>query len=333
MNEPVFTCARCRRDRPASERRSFDDRDYCPRCLDKITTLCHICGARFRLIDNCGTDAVPLCKTCLDIHNRAGIRDYCHKPRPIFYGSGPRYFGVELEIDDGGEYDSSANAILSAANTDREYIYCKHDGSLDEGLEIVSHPMSVDYHLNAAPWPEIIDKALELGYSSHQAGTCGLHVHVSRAAFGPTEQHQDAAIARVLYFFEKHWEELLKFSRRTQKQLDDWASRYGYRSEPKDILDHAKKGNGRGRYSAVNLTNLDTVEFRMFRGTLKLNTFLATLQLLDRICDVALSMSDSQIKDMSWTTFVSGCTAPELVQYLKERRLYVNEPVACEEEV
>lgn len=27
-------------------------------------------------------------------------------------------------------------------------------------------------------------------------------------------------IARILYFFEKHWKELLKFSRRTQRQLD-----------------------------------------------------------------------------------------------------------------
>ena len=31
--------------------------------------------------------------------------------------------------------------------------------------------------------------------------------------------------------------------------------------------------------------------------------------------------------------FVTGCTQPELVQYLKERRLYVNEPVCGEEEV
>lgn len=36
---------------------------------------------------------------------------------------------------------------------------------------------------------------------------------------------------------------------------------------------------------------------------------------------------------MSWTTFVSGCTQSELVQYLKERRLYVNEPVESEAEV
>ena len=51
-----------------------------------------------------------------------------------------------------------------------------------------------------------------------RAGTCGLHVHVSRLAFGETEEQQDTAIARVLYFFEKHWEELLKFSRRVPQE-------------------------------------------------------------------------------------------------------------------
>ena len=331
MSEPTFICTRCHSEIPMSDRREFDGRDYCPRCLDAITAVCHICGTRFTLTNNHGTEDTPLCEDCLHTHNAKGICEHSFKPTPIFYGKGPRYFGVELEIDDGGEYDSSANEIMAVANTEREYIYIKHDGSLDDGMEIVSHPMSIDYHMNVAPWAEVVEKARALDYCSHKAGTCGLHVHVSRAAFGATEEAQDAVIARILYFFEKHWEELLKFSRRTQKQLEDWASRYGYKAEPKEILDHAK-GGGRNRYSAVNLTNTDTVEFRLFRGTLKLNTFLATLQLLDRICDVASNLSDDDLKDLSWTTFVSGCDAPELVQYLKERRLYVNDPVELAEE-
>lgn len=176
-------------------------------------------------------------------------------------------------------------------------------------------------------------KAVEMGYTSHQAGTCGLHVHVNRTAFGATEAEQDASIARVLYFFEKFWNELLKFSRRTQSQLDQWAARYGYKDKPQDILDHAKGGRHAGRYTAVNLTNSSTVELRMFRGTLKYNTLIATLQLLDRICDIAIYMTDADLQAMSWPAFVSGCTQPELVQYLKERRLYVNEPVESEGDI
>lgn len=140
-------------------------------------------------------------------------------------------------------------------------------------------------------------------------------------------------IARILYFFEKHWEELLKFSRRTPAQLDRWAARYGYQDQPKDILEHAKDDRHSSRYTCVNLSNADTIEFRIFRGTLRVNTIFATLQLLDRICDVALALSDANLKEMSWTTFAAGCEAPELVQYLKERRLYVNEPVADGEEI
>ena len=102
---------------------------------------------------------------------------------------------------------------------------------------------------------------------------------------------------------------------------------------PKDILDHAKKGTNGSRYTCVNLQNDSTIEFRIFRGTLKYNTLIATLQLVERICDVAIFLSDEELKAMSWTTFVSGCQAPELMQYLKERRLYVNEPVAGEEEL
>ena len=198
-------------------------------------------------------------------------------------------------------------------------------------MEIVTHPMTLDYHLHQMPWAAILNKAKELGYLSHQAGTCGLHVHVNRTAFGETEEEQEEVIGRILYFFEKHWEELLKFSRRSQKQLRRWADRYGLKEHPKQVLDIAK--GSQERYMCVNLTNYHTVEFRMFRGTLKLNTLIATLQLIDRICDCAVNLDDEEIKDLSWTTFVSGCAhLPELVQYLKERRL-INEPVTTEAEV
>ena len=114
--------------------------------------------------------------------------------------------------------------------------------------------------------------------------------------------------------------------------MEQWAARYGRKDDPKAVLDHAK-GSRLGRYTCVNLTNYDTIEFRMFRGTLKLNTFLATLQMVDRICNVAFSLSDQQMQELTWTDFAAGCTAPELIQYLKERRLYVSEPVTAPEEV
>lgn len=366
--EETRICDVCGGEHPLSELVEFDGSLVCGECMRTETVVCERCGKRIWSDDNAGDNGTPLCQSCYDryytscvecgriLHqddayyideddyearcynchcrhsdNRV-IHDYYYKPEPVFYGDGRRYFGVELEIDDGGELNTNAEKVASVANHAEDLVYIKHDGSLNDGFEIVTHPMTLDYHLSHMPWAEVLSKAKKMRYTSHQAGTCGLHVHINRSAFGDTEEAQEEVIARILYFFEKHWEELLKFSRRTQKQLERWADRYGLKEHPKQVLDIAK--GTRERYTCVNLTNYHTVEFRMFRGTLKLNTLIATLQLLDRICDVAICLSDEQIKDLSWTSFVSGCAhLPELVQYLKERRLYVNEPITAEAEV
>ena len=241
------------------------------------------------------------------------------------------HFGVELEIDEGGTVNSNAQKLLDIANANAENLYIKTDGSLDEGLELVTHPMTLEYHLNEMPWEQVLCKAQRMGYLSHAAGTCGLHVHISRLAFGCTYEQQEAAIARLLYFVEKFWAELLRFSRRTQSQMNRWAARYGIRLTPSEQMNHAKNSCA-GRYTAVNLTNADTVEIRMFRGTLKLNTLKATLQMVNHLVEVAVSMSDAAVQDMSWFDFLDDITEPELIQYLKERRLYVNEPVNTSEE-
>ena len=298
----------------------MNESPLCESCAEETTMLCSHCGERIWRDDNAGDESTPLCQDCYDRHYTN-----CHNCGDIIRIS-QTYYACES--------DGNAAEVMSIANgSGLENLYCKHDGSLDDGFEMVTHPMTLAYHQSEMPWAAILQKAVQMGYTSHQAGTCGLHVHVNRNAFGETEAQQDAVIARILYFFEKNWEELLKFSRRTQHQLDQWAARYGYKDQPKELLDHAKKSAHAGRYTSVNLTNKNTIEFRIFRGTLKYNTLIATLQLLDRICDVALFMSDEELKAMSWTTFVSGCTQPELVQYLKERRLYVNEPIESEAEV
>ena len=366
--EETRVCDICGRDHPLSELKEFDGVLLCESCWNSETIVCSQCGERIWLDDNEGSSETPLCgqcferfyTTCVDcgrtIHqddayyideddydarcytchcrhaDHRVIHDYYYKPEPIFYGKGSRFFGVELEIDGAGESNANAAKIVEIANCNQELVYIKHDGSLNDGLEIVTHPMTLDFHLHQMRWAALLDKAKAMGYRSHLANTCGLHIHVNRTAFGETEEDQEAVIGRILYFFEKHWEELLKFSRRTKKQLSRWAERYGLREYPHQVLDEAKGSHE--RYTAVNLMNRYTIEIRLFRGTLKLNTIFAVLQLVDHICDIAVSLSDEEIKDLSWTTFVSGCAyLPELVQYLKERRLYINEPVTAEAEV
>ena len=177
-----------------------------------------------------------------------------------------------------------------------------------------------------------MSKAISMGYRSHQTSTCGLHVHINRSCLGDTQEEQDHVISHILYFVEKNWNELLKFSRRSEYSMNRWASRYGYEKSGRDILEKAKKGN-LGRYAAVNLQNYSTVEFRLFRGTLKYSTFIAALELVNEICDVALNYTEEEIEKLSWCDFVGTIEAPELIGYLKERKLYINEDVEDQEEL
>ena len=367
----TFICSACGELHPLEDRTVVDGHEFCRPCLNEETLLCRECGRRILREDNAGDEDTPLCSSCYDRYytncTRCGavlhldrtyflrddvdeeeplchscytarssemeIHNYYYKPDPIFYGEGGRYLGVELEIDGAGERNDHASRLMEIANLHGlEHVYIKHDGSLDDGMELVTHPMTLPYHLTEMPWGDVTAEALRMGYTSHKAATCGLHVHVNCNAFGDTDEEQEEVIARVLFFVENHWNELLRFSRRSRSQMEQWAARYGRKDDPKAVLDSAKKEHYQ-RYKCVNLTNYHTIEFRMFRGTLKLNTILATLQMVDRICDVALYLTDEEMQQLTWTEFMAGCTAPELVQYLKERRLYVSEPVTAAEEV
>ena len=364
----TFICSHCGDRYDFEERNYFDGSELCDECYDEETVVCEHCGTRIWECDavnsdiilcedcfqdyycccsDCGTtihndnayyidddEDYPYCCNCYEQHcSHEHIHSYSYKPDPIFYGDGNRYFGVELEIDVGGQDDSNAETLSEIANADGvKHIYIKRDGSLSDGMEIVTHPMSLEYHLTEMPWEDVMHKAVRMGYLSHKTSTCGLHIHVNKTTFGSNHEEQDECISRVLFFVERFWQELLKFSRRTEVQMTRWAARYGIKENPKATLDNAKK-NYSGRYTCVNLTNYHTIEFRIFRGTLKYSTLVATLQLVNKICDIAISMSDEDITVLNWCDFVSSIEEPELINYLKERRLYVNEPVECEEEV
>lgn len=359
-------CTRCGEVLADYEGTTVDDDLLCDDCVDELCTTCDHCeeviwtedcvtdGDTY-LCRECFSDYYRRCENCDNIihddsvcwHNDLAyccdcfddidyddeIEDYNYKPEPIFYGDSYMYFGVELEVDKGGKDGENARTLKDIANVHNDHIYIKSDGSLNDGFEIVSHPMTLDYHMNTMDWESVLHEAVNMDYRSHQTDTCGLHIHVNRDAFGENQSKQEEVIAKILFFIEKHWAEMFRFSRRSEYNMNRWSARYGLEKTGKEILEKAKE-SGYGRYVAVNLRNYSTIEFRLFRGTLKLNTFLATLQLVNEICRVALLFSEEEIEKMSWSVFVRDMTPyPELVQYLKERQLYINEEIFAEEEM
>lgn len=356
-------CSRCGKSLNCSETNVFDGRVFCSDCLENETVFCECCGDRiwrdesagdenvvicqscydeyYTSCERCGrlmrnSDAYyvdedsddPYCINCIDLIRSAPIKSYGYKPEPIFYGSNDLYMGIELEIDKGGEDSVNAEEILGAGNVQGKRIYCKHDGSLHNGFEIVSHPMTLDYHMNKMDWQSVFDTALDLGYKSHNTSTCGLHIHCDRSFFGDDDMMQELVIGRIVYFVEKHWSELVRFSRRTSDALERWAARYATISPTTTETFRKAKDKRMGRYVAVNLENYETIEFRLFRGTLRYETFIATLQLVHEICNLAIALTDRELENLSWSDFVLRIdkeNRSELVNYLKSKRLYVNE--------
>lgn len=369
MEGNKIMCAECGEIFSEDHMNYFNNEAFCEECFHKVTVICDNCGTRIwrdnaegngvytlcsDCYDNCYTNCeecgrlihnedayyedgsdYPYCRECFEKLNDYAIKNYSYKPEPKFYGSGVNFYGIELEIDKGGEESSKAQQLIDIANQSDERIYCKHDGSIQNGFEIVSHPMSLDYHSKNMNWREIFEKAIELEYRSHNTSTCGLHIHCSRSAFGETYEQQDAAIGRVVFFVEKHWNELVRFSRRTSENLNRWAARYATISSTTGETYKKSKDRCLGRYVAVNLENFNTIEFRLFRGTLRYKTFIATLQLVDEICYWAQNLSDYEMENMSWLDFVQRILPKkaELIEYLKEKRLYVNEIISESEDV
>lgn len=299
---------------------------YCDNCSDDYVR-CEDCDEILHYSDAVEIDGNYYCSYCAENHlHGSDLHDYGYKPSPIFYGEKPNedhqlFIGVELEVDDGED----ANYLCGELE-DYEEIYCKHDGSLgDEGVEIVSHPCTLDYHMHSLEWAGIMAECITNGYTSHDAETCGLHTHVNRTFFGTTDDEQDLNIAKVVLlvnrFFDSH---IVPFSRRKHSQLDNWAKKNTiqkiYSTDNDKIVSQKVKASKNGeRYQAVNLQNRNTIEFRVFRGTLKYSTFIATLQFVDTICRFAKRIRINDIDNTKWEDIFAGTDWPELNAYLQER--------------
>ena len=108
----------------------------------------------------------------------------------------------------------------------------------------------------------------------------------------------------MLFIMEKFWDEFVIFSRRKKVNLEHWAKRYSSRST---VVAHDwKNGQPPERYHCINLCNRNTFEFRIFRGTLNIETFYATLELVQSICNAAKDLTLEEINELSFEDLLDG---------------------------
>lgn len=300
---------------------------YCDECVDNYN-VCGRCGRVLDLDEEYYEDPDDglLCENCADEARSDIIHGYEHTRPDVFYKMSDepeteRYFGIELEIGGGG--DRNYKVAQKVVDNIDGLVECKYDGSISNGFEIVTMPMTFKKHLSFMDeWADFMDYAKDNGFESNEDVNCGLHVHVSRKALGSNRDKRNDNIDKILYIFEGFWDEVESFSRRSQDQIADWCKRYLTEREKvtkKKIKD--KKDNG-DRYMAVNLTNNPTVEFRIFNGTLNVEEFYAALEFVNRIVDIVTTKTEDEVMEMTWEDIITGDDSmKELVSYGTRRMI------------
>ena len=258
-----------------------------------------------------------------------------------------RYFGIELEQEFGGENRNlwcawSKNQIEGLSGMS----IWKHDGSLDNGAELVSIPMTLKTWQEPNPIQTLCkDREWRRIARSHKTKTCGLHVHVSRSTI------PEPVIAKIVYLLnEPCMSEIVALIARRPTSAnycvaskkrwhsdgnyiarEDWNAETGlYEALPawkrvRDSKNITKRQTAQdARYTPVNLT-MHTVEFRIFKGTLKWETVLASIEFCDAVISYCTQFGAGKMNDVDFAewlrTSVTRKTYPALRLYLEERAL------------
>lgn len=221
-----------------------------------------------------------------------------------------RYLGVELEVEvRDNDRSDKALALHKLINNEQfgDKVFFENDGSLNNGFEIISQPMGMDKHRDLWAW--LKDKDAVRSLRSHNTTTCGLHVHVSKDGLSKLQ------IAKIVSFINDPDNEPL---------IRAVARRYaeGYcRIKVKKIGQAAQSDD---RYEAVNITPRKTIEFRIFKGSLKYESVMAAIQFSNAVVDFC-SRSTTSIRELKADKFLDFIRDDEtgdndvLVTYLENR--------------
>lgn len=313
-------CDHCSRYYPADEGTNvytiWGNETWGDDCLNDYADQCEDCGEYVASAYINEVGGHYYCENCYPNH----IIDlnYHHTRADKFYTlpdeSTTLFFGVELEVDRTYyNVEERNDACLFIRNDFGDFIDLKSDSSLDNGFEMAFQPASYRYLMERKTLEKVSGICLEHGFLSHNIGTCGLHIHVNRSFFADSEN----AVCKLWDIFHNNKRWLTVFCRRDWETLERWA-----KFKDKEAIDWLKlhKHSENDRYQAINNTNSQTVEFRLFRGTLNPDTIKATIQLVQYLVNYVEKHTEKDCEnlDLSQADFAEYC---ELTEYCKVKNL------------
>jgi hypothetical protein len=300
----------------------FDGTRYCDNCIENNVFNCGHCD------ELCWDGNDHDCTSEDD--DSSLIHSYSYKPSPYFFGEGKYHFGFELEVEARG--NGRFEGAVIAQNTLGGHAYLKEDGSLNDGFEIVTHPHTLQNYHTEFNWG-VLDKLKSEGYRSWNTNTCGLHVHVSRTAFGegdPWDRRiMRAQRSQLLLKRQSHELRFMKLIYDNQRQVERISgrssTRYASFEDKGNLVQKVKYGNqGNGRFSAINTENDTTIEVRVFRGSLRKERVLSAIEFVhasvEYTRDVKVTSKNHALSWLKFTGYVADNAElyPNLVTIMSE---------------
>lgn len=230
--------------------------------------------------------------------------------------------GAEIEV--GGNNNISSDndknstvkkciQIMNGSDSDEEnLIYSTHDSTVQ--IEFDTMPCSLEFHKNKMNYREMFEYLDKEGYKGHDCETAGLHIHANRNYLGKSRISQELVISKILYILEKFNDEICVIARRD----NDYSEFAGEKQNEDSIVELYGKYKDKGKRAALNLQHKDTIEFRMFKSTLKYETFILTLEFVKDIIDYAKSVDIEEIELAKWSDLMN-CFSSELRKYYEFR--------------
>jgi len=230
-----------------------------------------------------------------------------------------RVYGVELEMEPRAARRADQSGLVSALNgPSGEWYILKSDGSLQDGVEIVSLPLSLAEHQRADRWPALLKPVTARARSGAGTTRCGIHVHANRANMSAL------TLGKILVFIN-HPENQRLVETIAQRSQNSYCRR-----QDKKLADGQR--TGADRYQAVNVTR-HTVEFRIFRGSIRPERVMKNVEFVDAVihyCEdssiVAIGRDTFHNHRNATAGFVAYVTArkhlyPALYQFMIESNL------------
>lgn len=275
------------------------------------------------------------------------------------------YFGIELEVAKGDIRDT-AEHLRDEWSDDESLFFMKEDGSVSNGYEIVSHPFTLAYHKKFVwdkMFAYLVQNGMR-SHNTDNCGLhihiskkpititeqirFGMFINIQRERMELLSRRKTDEIRHWATFkdSEKKHIKCVKLPKPDEDGVYDGDMVY---KEERDAIYGGtyKTGkmckkfrignkyygsayhtnvNGSGRYECANFDPRDTIEVRLFKGTLRYDTFIASIELCHAMVMYCKETSSVIIadKEKGWSKFKEFLeknkkTYKYLIEYMKYR--------------